>query len=439
MTPEARIAAAIELIDEITTSAAQNAAPADVIVRRFFKARRYAGSGDRRAVIERVYAALRNWQELSWRLGKVGAVVSGRNIVLAQLTGEGADPGSLFTGQGHAPDALGETDSEFVETLKEKTDPAPEFAQLNCPKWIFDQARERFGETTSEELTALNSRARPDLRVNLLKSDRASILESFAREDIEAAPTPLSSVGIRLASHVNLTNHSAMKSGLIEVQDESAQIASLISGASEKMQVVDLCAGAGGKTLAMAAAMGNSGQIYAFDISRQKLAELEKRAGRAGVRNVQIDRLPAMGDKRGRRLRRLHERADLVILDVPCSGSGTWRRNPDLRLRLTPDGLNDLIDQQEALLREGAGMVKPGGRLVYMTCSFLIAENEAPVSRFLEENDEWRVVAWNAGGTAGDGIDLASGPVSIPGALQLTPLAHGTDAFFVIVLEYSHS
>lgn len=444
MTPDARIAAVIELLSEIVAAAESGGSASDTLVRRFFASRRYAGSKDRRYVSDAVYAALRDWQGLAWRVAKSGGAVSPRTVVLAWLNAEGegegeADVSALFTGEGHAPDTLSGAEEEMLKAMPSiNADDMPEQARLNCPAWLEASAFERFGEALGPEMMALNGRAPLDLRVNTLKSSRDEVLASLKEDGIEAVATPVSPIGIRIAEPRDLSQSRAMKSGQFEVQDEGAQIASLLVDAGPKAQVIDLCAGAGGKTLALAASMANSGQIHACDNAGKRLDNLKKRAKKAGARNIQPHRLPSYGEKRDRILGRFAGKADRVVLDVPCSGSGTWRRNPELRLRLTSEMLAELTHLQGSLLEEGAAMVKPGGRLIYITCSFLPEENEDRIAAFLADHSGWQAVEWRSAWPDGAGeFSAATNDLADVAALRLSPHGTGTDAFFVSILECS--
>ena len=248
---------------------------------------------------------------------------------------------------------------------------------------------------------------------------------------------PLAPLALRHCGHRRLTGTAAFKRGWIDVQDAGSQIAAALADARPGQQLCDLCAGAGGKTLALAAAMANRGQIHAFDIDGRRLRELAKRGQRAGVRNVQAAQLPRQGARRAQRLSPLAGRMDRVLLDVPCSASGTWRRHPDLKWRLSPDRLSTYAATQRDLLAEGAGLVRPDGRLIYVTCSLLADENEVQIETFLSDYPGWRVV--DAADIAAEvGLPpLSGGRALMPGTVQLTPAEHGTDAFFVAVLERS--
>jgi 16S rRNA (cytosine967-C5)-methyltransferase len=293
------------------------------------------------------------------------------------------------------------------------------------PEWIVPLLTAKFGDELAAEMAAMETEAPLDLRVNILKGDRAAAIGALASEGIEAEPTPLSPFGLRIQGRRPVTTGAAFQSGLIEVQDEGSQLIALLVDAQPGMRVVDYCAGAGGKTLAIAMGMENRGHIVACDVHDKRLEGAVKRLRRAGVHNVE-QHLIVGGDKWAKR------RAggfDRVLVDAPCTGTGTWRRNPDARQRLRAIDLEELRPKQAAILRDAAKLVRAGGRLVYATCSLLTEENETQVSEFLAEHSEFGVVplaaAW----------PLESPPPCEGPFLSLTPRMHATDGFFAAVLE----
>ena len=285
-----------------------------------------------------------------------------------------------------------------------------------------------FGEELEREMAALNAGAPIDLRVNLLKADREAARRALAVEGIAAEPTPWSSIGLRLMERVPLGGLAAVKDGLVEVQDEGSQIAALLVDARPGMRVVDFCAGAGGKTLALAAQMANHGKLIACDVSARRLEKGARRLRRAGVDNVERRVLTSERDKW---VKRQAGGFDRVLVDAPCLGTGTWRRNPGYKWRVTPEELAGLIVRQQQILNSAARLVRPGGRLVYATCSVLHEENEAQADAFLAASPEFSVVpaakVWHEaiGGVAPGGERF----------LRLTPARHGTDGFFVAIFE----
>jgi 16S rRNA (cytosine967-C5)-methyltransferase len=428
VTPGARIDAALQALEAIGSSP-QNV---DAVLRAFFKARRYAGAHDRRAVTDMVYVLLRQQGELLWRCGEDAPW---RRLMIAYLAlHEGRDlpeVEALFDGDRYGPAPLDAAERSWLPSLNGDSPPPPTWAQGNFPAWLSDDLGEQFGDALLDEMTALNRPAAVDLRVNSLKATREEVAEALAADGIETAPGSWSPDALRLAAPKALTRHALFLQGAVEVQDEGSQIAGMLVDAQPGQQVVDLCAGAGGKTLALAAAMKNSGQIYAFDTHGKRLARMKPRLDRAGVRNVQTHRLPESEPV----LADLAGKVDRVLVDAPCSGTGTWRRHPSARWRLRPDHLAAHHALQPQLLRQAADLVRPGGRLVYATCSVLWSEDQAPVRGFLAERSDFRAVpadeAWAA---ALPGVPLPAGSAVEPGLL-LTPRRHGVDAFYVAVLE----
>jgi 16S rRNA (cytosine967-C5)-methyltransferase len=380
------VQAAIELLDEILVAAREGGAAADTLIGRYFKTRRYAGSKDRRAVRELVYRAVR-------RAGDPPE--SGRAAMLG-LARDDAGLIGAFDGSPHGPAPLAEGEAAASASIS--------------PAWLL----ERFDPLVDpEELAALLGRAPLDLRVNRLKGSR----EEAAGLLPEAEPTPGSPIGLRLPEGSNVEQSQAWMSGLIEVQDEGSQLLVLGCEAVAGMLVVDLCAGAGGKTLALAAEMKNEGQIVACDADRARLSRIGPRAARAGV-TIAETRLLDPGRERAA-LADLAGAADLVLVDAPCSGTGTWRRNPETRWRVTPDRLGRLTALQAYLLDLGAELVRPGGHLVYAVCSLLTEEGRGQAEQL----------------TIRSSLVPAALPISLgrpagTGSL-LSPGRDGTDGFFV--------
>ncbi len=383
MTPGARVEAAIELLDAILIAAREGGAAADTLIARYFGTRRYAGSKDRRAVRELVYAAIRLAGE---------PPASGRAAMLA-LADRDPAVAAGFDGSPHGPAPIG-TDEVRAE---------PGIA----PVWLVD-ALVASGIPMAA-LPALVERAPLDIRVNTLKP---------VPDLVDAAPLPSAPGGWRLPSGTNIETLAAWRDGAIEVQDEGSQIVGLALPAKPGDMIVDLCAGAGGKTLALAARMENMGTLIACDTDRARLSRLLPRAARAGATIIET-RLLDPG-REAAALADLQGRADGVLVDAPCSGTGTWRRNPEARWRLDPTRLNRLVDTQAHVLDMGAALVRPGGSLVYIVCSLLDAEGRDQVDRFLADRPGWtvEVPTLPAGQVHGSGV-------------RLDPARAGTDGFFV--------
>ncbi|OAN60109.1 RsmB/NOP family class I SAM-dependent RNA methyltransferase [Sphingomonas sp. TDK1] len=391
MTPAARVQMAIDVLDRIIAAARDRGAAADVILGRWFAERRFAGSKDRRAVRGLVYDAIRQAGELP---------VSGRAAMLAVARAR-PELGALFDGShyGPAPIAPGE----------------PVAPAGVAPAWLA-AALEASG-LDGEERAALLERAPLDLRVNRLKATPDIVAAGLdGAERLSFAPDAL-----RLPEDTPVDRSEAYAEGLFEVQDAGSQLVSALAGAAPGMTVIDLCAGGGGKTLALAAAMENRGRILACDVDRPRLSRLMPRAARAGVTITET--LLLNPTQEAERLVDWQAQADLVVVDAPCSGTGTWRRNPEARWRLTPSQLERYVDTQAHLLDVAARLVRPGGVLVHIVCSLLDAEGAGQVERFLAAQPGWMAVALDApaGRPRGDG-------------LRLTPRHDKTDGFFVAKL-----
>ena len=422
MTPGARVAAAIEILEEVASGQA-----ADRALESYFRKRRYAGSKDRAAISTRVFDILRRRASLAWSIERAGAAAQPRSLALAQIVASGGDPKTLFTGQGHAPAALSEAEAALAGTLAKDAADAPAWVKGNYPEWMDAALRARFGASLEAEMAALNARAPVDLRVNALRASRAEILAEFEKLGIEATPTALSPLGLRLAGRVGPDRLPHLRDGLVEIQDEGSQLAALLVGARPGEQVVDLCAGGGGKALALAAAMGRRGQVYACDNDARRLERLKPRAKRAEAHNIQPhvlrDKDPWLAEQAGKCHR--------VIVDAPCSGTGTWRRNPETRWRHGPAEVADLAKRQGALLDVAAPLLRPGGRLAYVVCSLLPTEGEEVANAFLARHPDFRVLpARRAWAEAVDAPYPGDDPY-----LVLSPARQGTDGFFVALFE----
>ncbi len=428
MRPGALIRSGVEVYTEIV----ERHRPAAVALADWGKAHRFAGSGDRAAIGNLVYDALRRARSLSAQMQSEmprAIVLAAAQRALGLTTDQiiaGAD------GSAHALSPLSvDEQAGLGRTLGVET--AAE-VRGDIPGWLAPSFTRLFGERMAEEGIALAQRAPVDLRVNTLKADREKVVKALER--FGAAPTPFSPLGVRLPApegrvrQANVEAENAHGRGWYEVQDEGSQIAALMAGAGPREQILDLCAGAGGKTLAFAAAMQNTGQIFAYDDDRQRLRPIHERLKRAGARNVQV--LDA-GDTKS--LGQLGARFDLVFIDAPCTGTGSWRRRPDAKWRLKPAALAQRIADQDALLTQAAQHVKPGGRLAYVTCSLLPEENTDRVSAFLERETGFEAMPWKPiwQQRIGSG-DIASGD-GAENALLLTPHQHGTDGFFVSVMR----
>ena len=428
VTPSARLLAAIELLEQIDSSGRK---PADAVANTFFRERRFIGSGDRRAVSDRVWGVLRARRRLGWWLAKAGAYPSARLLIGAALLLEGwTMEGVLqgFSGGQFAPAPLATEERAVLRPRAGRTLDHPSMAEavrLEVPDWILPHLQSRFGDRLASEMAAMGEPAPLDLRVNILKTDVAAARAALLAEGIEAAPTPYSPWGLRVAHRRAVTSGASFQSGTVEIQDEGSQLVAHLVGAAPGMRVADWCAGAGGKTLAIAALMQNRGHVVACDVSEIRLEGAVKRLRRAGVHNVERH-LTVDGDKWVKRRAQTFER---VLVDAPCTGTGTWRRNPDGRLRLGETDLAELLPKQARILDTAERLVRPGGRLIYATCSLLEDENERQVEAFLSRHPAYRVVP------VSEVWDLEAAVPCPDPYLVLTPLLHGTDGFFGAVLE----
>jgi 16S rRNA (cytosine967-C5)-methyltransferase len=397
LTPAARVQTAIELLDLIVDAAREGGAAADTIATRFFKDRRYAGSGDRRAIRDLAWRAIR-------RFGKLPQ--DGRSAIVA-LADDDGDLAALFTGDPRAPDPIMADE--------------PRASGSVMPKWLLPHLDARIGGRggNAAELAALLDRAPLDLRINPARADGVDMPEGTA------LPQPL--LGLRLPGDTPVQDSGAYLYGAIEVQDAGSQWVSWACQAQPGQAVIDLCAGAGGKTLALAAQMGGEGRLIACDSDRRRIQSLPPRAERAGAEGIET-RLLNPGDEMAM-LDDLVGKADIVLVDAPCSGSGTWRRNPEARWRLTPARLERLIVQQAKLLDLAAQLVAPGGALVYAVCALTQGEGEGQVGAFLSRHSGWTAED-PIGGLGTDSVGRRAGSGRL-----LTPLHDATDGFFMAKLR----
>ena len=430
MTPAARVAAAIEVLTDVAT----RHRPASEALKDWGRAHRFAGSGDRAAIGNLVFDVLRRRASLAWRMGSDAP----RALVLGgwhHLWGEPLDAIAAAAADPHGPGALSE--DERTSLSAGSLDNAPDWVRADLPEWLSPRLSASLALGLVEEGEALARRAPVDLRVNTLKAKREKVLARLSR--FEAVATPWSPVGVRVpvgertarAPHVEGETEYAR--GWFEVQDEGSQVAALLAGARPGDQVVDLCAGAGGKTLALVAEMDNRGQVYAYDADARRFGDIVARIDRSGARNIQL-RSPKTAEP----LADLKDRADLVLIDAPCTGSGTWRRRPDAKWRLSDEQLAQRIVEQDGVLSDGARLVRAGGRLVYVTCSILPEENEARVAAFLAQAPDFALADPAESWLTAFADVVPERFVTTVGdagrAIRLTPASAGTDGFFVAVM-----
>jgi len=426
MTPAARLQASIELLDEVLGTDRA----ADGVISAYFRTRRFIGAGDRRSVSDQVWRVLRHRARLGWSLGTDHP--TGRLFVAANLVrGEGKSIDAimgLYSGAKNGPEPLAAHEKRMIERVPTKDlATAPRQVKLECPWWLLEKFDAAFGDGADNELAALDSEAALDLRVNTLKCTRDDMIAALKAEDLDAKPTPLSPLGVRLPARISLGDHAGFKDGMFEVQDEASQLCAQLVDAKPGMTVMDLCAGAGGKTLAIAATMQNKGRLIACDVSVGRLERSKLRLRRSGVHNATL-RILEDNDKW---IKRQAGTFDRVLVDAPCSGTGAWRRNPDARWHLKPENLESLRAVQDSVLDQGAPLVKLGGRLIYATCSLLPEENTQRVEAFLARHGGFKPIpvaeVWTA-------ILPTPCPTS-ENFLTLTPFRYGTDGFFVAIFE----
>jgi 16S rRNA (cytosine967-C5)-methyltransferase len=393
--------------------------PADAALSQFFRDRRSLGRRDREFVAETVYAVLRRRRTLEHG---ISGSVTARRLVLAALTRVGG------IGVRQLSDLIGQDDAKWLVANKgeasAETTPAE---RADLPDWLYQRLRERLTDDEVQQLArGLNRSAPLDLRANPLKASREELIDALRGEGIESSPGRYSPLAIRLAAKLALQRHPLYLSGALEVQDEGSQLLAYLVQPKRGEMVVDFCAGAGGKTLLLGALMRSAGRLYAFDVAEKRLARLRARVARAGLSNVHPVCIARENDVR---IKRLAGKIDRVLVDVPCSGLGTLRRNPDLKWRQSPESVTELVRKQHDILGRAARLLKPGGRLVYATCSILPEENEHIVEKFLADHGDFtRLSAGEI--LARQGIALDTGE-----DLRLLPHEHDTDGFYAAVLE----
>ena len=434
MTPAARLSAAIEIIDTIDAQRV----PAAKALKEWGTAHRYAGSGDRAAISGLIWDTLRRRASSAWIMNDD----TPRGRVLGMLKRErGMDVeaiAALCDGGRFAPEPL--SAAERSALTARSVDDAPAHIAGDYPEWLDPYLAKIFGDDRVAEATAMASRAPLDLRVNTLKAVREKLLPRLAH--LGATPTPWSPLGLRIELGADARNpgihaEEDFIKGAIEVQDEGSQLAALLSAAKPGEQVIDLCAGAGGKTLAIAAMMQGKGRLIATDHDKRQLAPIHERLSRAGVHNADVRTPKGEADP----LADIKASADLVLIDAPCTGTGTWRRNPDAKWRMRPGALEVRLKDQVEVLDRAAPLVKPGGRIAYITCSVLPAENGEQVRAFMARYPAFAVVPpeQTASVLWDKAEDFAKAALQSPEGWLMTPRRTGTDGFFVSVLKKAAS
>jgi 16S rRNA (cytosine967-C5)-methyltransferase len=429
MTPGARLSAAIEVLAEI----AARRRPAADALKDWGLAHRFAGSGDRAAIAGLVYDALRRRASSAHVMGESTPRAMALGMLRLERKLDVDAISALADGGRFAPAPLTEEERARLEAAN--LDGAPPWVAGDYPEWLDPYLARVFGDERAAEGAALASRAPLDLRVNTLKSTREET--AAALSELAPAPTRWSPVGLRIALEADakapaIHAEPAFIKGMVEVQDEGSQIAALLAAAKPGAQVIDLCAGAGGKTLALADAMDNRGQLYATDLDKRRLAPIHDRLARSGARNVQVRTPKSIGSE----LADLSGRADLVLIDAPCTGIGTWRRNPDAKWRMRPGALELRRNEQAAVLDRAAALVKAGGRVAYVTCSLLEEENGDQVLAFLARRPDFAIVSpTEVANALGERAYLFRRAALIAEeGLLMTPRRTDTDGFYVSML-----
>jgi 16S rRNA (cytosine967-C5)-methyltransferase len=432
MTPGARLSAAMEVLGDIEA----RRRPAADALKDWGLAHRFAGSGDRAAIAGLAYDALRRRASSAHIMGDdrpratvLGMLRLARGLDVAAIA-------RLADGAGHSPAPLDEAERARLDAAD--LTGAPAWVAGDYPEWLDPYLARVFGEERAAEGAALASRAPLDLRVNMLKGDRESAAAELA--DLDPAETRWSPLGLRVnvapdAKSPAVHAEPAFLKGMVEIQDEGSQLAALFAGAKPGEQVLDLCAGGGGKTLALAAAMDNRGQLYATDSDKRRLAPIHDRLARSGARNVQVRTPKSIGNE----VDDLKGRLDLVLIDAPCTGIGTWRRNPDAKWRIRPGALAQRVKEQAAILDRAATMLKPGGRIAYVTCSLLAEENGEQIRGFLVRHPEFSVVppADVTAALGERGFLFRRAVLLGEEGLLMTPRRTDTDGFFVAAVRRS--
>lgn len=404
--------------EEVLREVLRFTGPADVTLSYFFRAHPKIGSRERGVIAEAVYGLLRN------RSAYTNFSESGSGSAMRRLS-------LLGLADAVGVDSIGGLSEEekqwLMRVMQIDRSNLPLLLRTNLPQWLLDKLIARYGEEETIRIAeGLNRPAPLDLRVNAVKSSREEALAALTEASVDCQPTPYGPLGIRLARKPALQNLSLFKDGAIEVQDEGSQLLAQLVGAKRGEMVVDFCAGAGGKTLALGAAMRNTGRLYAFDVAEKRLSKLKPRLARSGLSNVHPVVIAHENDIK---VKRLAGKVDRVLVDAPCSGLGTLRRNPDMKWRHTQQSVDELNAKQHGILAGAARLVKPGGRLVYATCSILDEENEAVVAQFLSTHEDFVLVPMN------DVLAEQKIPLQAGEYLRLFPHLHQTDGFFAAVLE----
>lgn len=425
MRPAAQVQATIELLDQLN----ETRYPADRTMAQYFKQRRYIGSKDKAKISEYFYSVLRQRLSLEFLAERADLGTHSRMLMAVNVVLEGGSPAEYFNGEHYSPKPLRPQQLDSLASLDSDLSMAPEHVRLNVPEWIIGKLKSALGDRFETEMIASNQRATTDIRVNTLKSTVQQVQQVLTSMGHDFELTELSPWGIRFRTRVSLFGLDVFKQGWLEVQDQGSQLLALLSGVKAGQKVVDFCAGAGGKTLALAAMMENKGVIYACDVHSKRLEQMTKRSKRAGVHNVRAHLLSSENDKWVKKHKGM---ADVVLIDAPCTGTGTWRRSPDSRWNLSAEDLTNLQQLQQSILHSTQRLVKPEGTLVYATCSLLVEENEQQVEQFLVDHPDFERVD----------IELPESLANQQGRfiyngseMRTFPGLTGTDGFFISTLR----
>ncbi len=408
----------IDMLDAFFSSLA----PFDIIMSKYFRNNKWIGSTERREIAERSYSIFRNYELIKFYTKNITENF-GRFFVLSflKIIEKRSDEKiiDIFSGSNYYPSKITDFERKFLLSLNIKKE-LPLNVELNYPSWMNNYLLQAFSNDEDQlrnEMIAMNKKASVDLRINTLKISKSDAIEKLRKDNFQCEETKYSKIGIRILNSRIGRNNELLSNGFLEIQDEGSQLIAEICGTTSESVVVDFCAGAGGKTLAISAFMNNKGRIFALDKYPERLENAKKRFRRAGVNNVFCQEITSKW------LKRHYECADIVLVDAPCSGTGTWRRNPDMRAKFSLNDLEELIVVQSSILESASNLVKKGGKLVYATCSILLKENEEQITKFIEKYPEFSLKKID--------YDFASDS----GFLKLSPFRNGTDGFFAAVLE----
>ncbi len=425
MKPSARIQAVIDILeinDNINL-------PLDSCLGDYMRKRRYIGSKDRSNIVDRIYNIIRHSARINWWINHLSVKNSPRNKVICWLIlSEKITLNklhSLFNGAKYSPEKLSLEEIKIANKLNGHNIEHKDMSEtiiVECPPQFEEKLRQYFKDNFKNEMLEMLKPATLDIRTNIFATNREDVQKSLLKDNIETTITPFSPWGLRCKNKAYLSKTKAMNKGWIEIQDEGSQLIAYICNAKSGMQVLDYCAGGGGKTLALAAAMNKKGRIVAMDIDEKRLEKGRKRYKKAGISDI-IEMRPLSDPRHKKWFKRQKETFDIVLIDAPCSGTGTWRRNPDMKWNSYAPPLSELIETQSDILEKLARKVKIGGKLIYATCSLLNEENEEQIEKFLKKHNEFKIQPINE--NMGIGTPF----------MKLTPYKHKTDGFFAAILE----